>query len=118
MGQPTEPETDFDRLHRDLQRAKDITTGEAPVIQESVDPHLHLPRGLMHNGSWQRRVLVRELNGMDEETLSRVRDQADIYDTMLALGTVRVGDLELGPLPLGERQGFLQQLLIGERDQL
>lgn len=115
-GQPTEH--DLDQMQADLRRARNETVGEAPPIQESVDPMLDLPRGILHNGSWQRRVLVRELNGMDEETLSRVRDITEIYDTVLALGVVRIGELDLGSLPLVERMGFLGQLLLGERDQL
>lgn len=115
-GQPTD--RDLDQIQADLRRAREETVGDTPLIQESVDPMLDLPRGLHHNGSWQRRVLVRELNGMDEETLSRVRDITEIYDTVLGLGVVRIGELDLGSLPLVERLGHLGQLLLGERDQL
>jgi len=79
---------------------------------------VELPRGLSYSGAWQKRAMVRELTGVDEEAISRVKEITDIYDTVLALGTVRVGDLELGALPLTERQGYLGQLLLGERDQL
>jgi hypothetical protein len=102
----------------DLDRAAQITVGDVPTIQESVEPYVELPRGLMISGSWQKRAMVRELTGVDEEAISRVKDITDIYDTVLSLGTVRIGELELGTLPLGERQGHLGQLLLGERDQL
>lgn len=102
----------------DLVRARQMTVGDVPTIQESVEPYVELPRGLMYAGSWQRRAMVRELTGVDEEALSRVKDITDIYDTVLALGTVRIGEVELGTLPLTERQGYLGQLLLGERDQL
>lgn len=102
----------------DLDRARQMTVGDTPQIQESVEPFVEFPRGLMHAGSWQRRAMVRELTGVDEEAVSRVKDITDIYDTVLALGTVRIGELELGPLPLTERQGYLGQLLLGERDML
>jgi len=102
----------------DLDRARQMTVGDVPTIQESVEPYVELPRGLMHNGSWQKRAMVRELTGVDEESISRVKDITDIYDTVLALGTVRIGEVELGALPLTERQGHLGQLLLGERDQL
>lgn len=102
----------------DLDRARDLTVGDTPTIQASVEPFVELPRGLYHAGTWQRRAMVRELTGVDEEAVSRVKDITDIYDTVLALGTVRIGELELGALPLTERQGHLSQLLLGERDLL
>lgn len=102
----------------DLDRAAQITVGDVPTIQESAEPYVELPRGLMVSGSWNKRAMVRELTGVDEEAISRVKDITDIYDTVLALGTVRIGDLELGTLPLTERQGHLGQLLLGERDLL
>ena len=102
----------------EITRARALTVGDTPMIQESVEPYVELPRGLMHAGSWQKRTTVRELTGIDEEAISRVKEVSDIYDTVLALGTVRVGSLELGTLPLAERQGYLAQLLVGERDQL
>lgn len=102
----------------DLDRAHQMTVGDAPTIQESTEPYVELPRGLYYAGSWQKRAMVRELTGVDEEAVSRVKDITDIYDTVLSLGTVRVGELELGTLPLSERQGYLSQLLLGERDQL
>lgn len=102
----------------DLTKARQLTLGDAPNIQESVEPYVDLPRGVMYNGTWQKRAMVRELTGVDEEAISRVKEVTDIYDTVLALGTVRIGEMELGVLPLAERQGFLAQLLLGERDQL
>jgi hypothetical protein len=102
----------------DLAKAKEMTAGPVPLIQDSVDPHVDLPRGLMFNGSWNTRAVVRELTGMDEEAMARVKDITEIYDTVLALGTVRIGEADLASRPLPERQGLLQQLLLGERDQL
>jgi hypothetical protein len=102
----------------DINKARSLTVGDTPMIQESVEPFVELPRGVMYAGTWQKRAMVRELTGVDEEAISRVKEVADIYDTVLALGTVRVGELELGTLPLMERQGHLAQLLLGERDQL
>jgi hypothetical protein len=115
---PTPGMTTGQVTEADLVRAREMTVGDAPVIQESVEPFVDLPRGVMHAGSWQKRATVRELTGVDEEAIGRVKEIADIYDTVLALGTVRIGELELGPLPLAERQGYLAQLLLGERDQL
>jgi hypothetical protein len=102
----------------DIAKAKEATAGPVPLIQDSVDPHVDLPRGLMHNGSWNTRAVVRELTGMDEEAMARVKDITEIYDTVLALGTTRIGEVDLAALPLVERQGLVQQLLLGERDML
>jgi hypothetical protein len=113
-----EPTDDIDRLHADLERAKQATAGTVPLIQSSLDGNVELPRGIHHNGVWQRKAFVRELTGVDEEALARVREVFDMYDTVLSLGTVRIGELDLSSLPLVERQGHLQQLLLGERDQL
>ncbi|WP_410960051.1 hypothetical protein, partial [Salmonella sp. SAL4434] len=58
------------------------------------------------------------MTGVDEEALSKIRDQVDFYDAVLNQGTVRIGDIDLAPLSTGEKQSYLQQLLIGERDQV
>ena len=113
-----EPTDDLDRMHADLERAKRVTAGDVPLIQSSLDGNVELPRGLHYNGTWQRKAFVRELTGVDEEALARVREVFDTYDTVLSLGTVRIGELDLASLSLPERQGHLQQLLLGERDQL
>ena len=115
---PTGQQTDFDALQQDLDRARKMTVGDVPTIQDSVDPAVELPRGLHYNGTWQRKATVRELTGVDEEAMARVKEVFDLYDTVLSLGTVRIGECELEPLTLTERQGFLSQLLIGERDLL
>jgi hypothetical protein len=121
---PTPGTTDAEQIVRngnlqaDILKAQQLTVGDAPVIQESVEPFVELPRGLIYNGTWQKRATVRELTGVDEESISRVKEVADIYNTVLALGTVRIGEMELGTLPLSDRQGYLGQLLLGERDQL
>ena len=102
----------------ELARAKEVAAGPVPLIQDSVDPHVDLPRGLMYNGTWNKRAVVRELTGIDEEAMSRVKDITEIYDTVLALGTTRIGEVDLENQTLPSRQGQLQQLLLGERDML
>lgn len=102
----------------DIAKAKEATAGPVPLIQNSVDPHVDLPRGLMYNGSWNTRAVVRELTGMDEEAMARVKEITEIYDTVLALGTVRIGEIDLENQTLASRQGQLGQLLLGERDML
>ena len=100
----------------ELRRAKEAIAGPVPLIAESPDCSVDLPRGLFHRGIYKRQVLVRELTGADEEALAKVREQADFFDLVIALGVVSVDDFDLSSLPVAERQGWLRQLLIGERD--
>lgn len=115
---PTGQHQDPDKLHADLVRARQETVGPVPLIQKSMDPMVTLPRGLMYNGTWHTQVTVRELTGVDEEVLARVKTVQDMFDNVIALGTVRVGTLEMDKMTLPERQGALQGLLLGEREQL
>ena len=109
---------DPDKLQADLARARQETVGPVPLIQQSMDPTFKLPRGLMYSGTWHTQVTVRELTGIDEEVLARVKTVQDMFDSVIALGTTRIGTMELSSMPLAERQGLLQTLLLGERDQL
>lgn len=95
-----------------------MAAGPVPLLGEAPDALLLLPRGMYVNGGWQRSVLVRELTGVDEEALAKVPDQLAFYDTVIALGTESVGELDLASLPLSERKQYLNQLLLGERDML
>lgn len=70
----------------------------------------------MLNGQRQTRVEVRELTGVDEEALGRLRKSDEIYDQLLARGVLRIGDIDMASTPVSERQGYLRQLLTGERD--
>jgi hypothetical protein len=115
---PTGQQTDLDQLHNDLARARQETAGPVPLIQNSLDPVIELPRGLMYNGTWHTQVTVRELTGVDEEVLARVKTVQDMFDNVITLGTVRIGALEMGQMPFPDRQGALQSLLLGEREQL
>ena len=115
---PTGQQQDPDKLHQDLVRARQETAGPVPLIQKSMDPVITLPRGLMYNGTWHTQVTVRELTGVDEEVLARVKTVQDMFDNVIALGVVRVGTLEMSAMTLPERQGLMQGLLLGEREQL
>lgn len=105
-------------VQADLARARQETVGPVPLIQSAPEPTFTLPRGLMHNGTWHTQVLVRELTGVDEEALARVKTVQDMFDAVITLGTVRIGTVELAMMPFSERQGLLQGLLLGEREQL
>ena len=103
---------------RKLREAKEQIAGPVPLMAEAPDCSLRLQRGLFVKGVHKTDVLVRELTGADEETLAKAREPGDHYDTVIALGVEKIDDFDLSELPLAERQGYLRQLLIGERDQI
>lgn len=105
-------------IQDDLRRAKEMAAGPVPLLGEAPDVLTSLPRGLFHNGTWQRSIVVRELTGVDEEALAKVADQLAFYDTVIALGVESIGELDLSSMPVSERKGYLNQLLLGERDML
>ena len=103
---------------QELQVAKEKIAGPVPLIGVAPDPLLQLPRGLFVKGTWQREAEVRELTGADEEALAKAKDQYAFFSTALALGVVRLGEIDLADLPLAQRKYHLGELLIGEREQL
>jgi hypothetical protein len=66
----------------------------------------------------KKEVRFRELNGADEEVLARTKDGNDLFDQVIALGTVSIDDFDVQSLPIPERHTWLRMLLLGERDQL
>lgn len=101
-----------------LAEAKAAIAGTTPLIPEAPDCIVHLPRGLNQGGVMKTEAEVRELNGSDEESLSRAKESIDFFDLVLAHGVIRVDDVQLSSLSLAERQGLLRSLLVGERSQL
>ena len=102
----------------DLRSAKEAIAGPVPLMPEAPDCVVELPRGLLINGDWKTKVEIRELNGADEEALARYKEVVDFYDALIAHAVVRIDDYDIENKPFAERQGILQQLLIGEREQL
>jgi hypothetical protein len=105
-------------LETQLRDAKEAIAGPVPLIEPAPDTYVDLPRGLNYNGQTFRRAEVRELTGVDEEALSKCKKIEDTFDTVLTRGVIQIGDLALEDLPMAERQGYLRNLLIGERDLL
>lgn len=102
----------------ELRAAKEAIAGPVPLIEDAPDPVLVLPRGLFRSGVWEREALVRELTGVDEEALAKAKTPLAYFNTVLALGTVSIGTFDLSGHTLAERQFFLNELLLGEREQL
>ena len=100
-----------------LASAKQVIAGPVPLIEDPPSPLVTLPRGLF-KGDWHTEALVRELTGEDEEALARVKDLVEFYDHVLARGVEQIGAVDFRFLPMGDRQGLLQSLLVGERAML
>lgn len=92
--------------------------GDRPSAPTPPDSVVELVRGYWANGKWNRDVTVRELTGIDEEMLSRMKTERDIFDGIIALGTERIGSVELRGEPLSARTEVLDSLLLGERSQI
>jgi hypothetical protein len=103
---------------QELREAKEAIAGPVPLIEDAPDSMLRLPRGLFHSGIWERDVLCRELTGVDEEALAKTSSPYAYFNTVLALGVVSIGRFDLSTHSVAERQFFLNDLLIGEREQL
>ncbi|MEU0213607.1 hypothetical protein ABZ281_00315 [Streptomyces sp. NPDC006265] len=88
------------------------STGEPPAIPVPADCLVTLPAGLYRDDQIITEAEVRELTGADEEALARVRSNPlRMLETLLELGTVRVGDVPA-------TSDVLPQLLLGDRDAL
>ena len=103
---------------QELAAAKEVIVGEVPTIADLPDTMLTLPRGIPNEGKWHARCEVRELTGVDEEVLAKVRKPEETFDTMLL--PWRRADRGTGPVQMdeGESRGWLNKLLIGERELL
>ena len=91
-----------------------VSGGGAPEIEDAPDDLVSLPGGLVKGNKVYRTAQVRELNGSDEEALSRALKSGSVYhfmDTLIERGTISVGDFK------ADRE-VVKALLIGDRDEL
>ena len=93
--------------------------GLPPVPPAAADCHVELPGGYVNlsTGTVSKEAEVRELNGEDEEAISRVLDNLPRYlDTILVRGVVSVGnDVATKELLDGLLAGDRDALLVGIR---
>ncbi|MFK0015754.1 hypothetical protein [Streptomyces sp. NPDC091027] len=88
------------------------SAGEPPAIPRPADCLVTLPAGLVRDDVLLTEAEVRELTGTDEEALARVRaNPLRMLETLLELGTVRIGDVPA-------TSDVLPHLLLGDRDAL
>jgi hypothetical protein len=87
---------------------------QLPVIDDAPSDLVTLPGGLAYGGKVIKTAIVRELNGSDEEALSRAiksNNGFHFIDTLLSRGTVSVGNYPATP-------DILAAMLLGDRDEL
>lgn len=95
---------------------KALTETAPPVEPAKIIPPFDnvvvLPSGYVSpDGVLHTEVEVRELNGTDEEALSKIDTLVKMWSTILTRGVVKIGGV-----PVNE--GMLDDLLIGDRDAL
>lgn len=93
---------------------KAVGNDEFPVPPEPSDDLVNLPGGITIKGQTLKTATVRELNGSDEEALSRALRSGNPFhflDTLITRATETVGTLPATP-------DVLSRLLIGDRDEL
>jgi hypothetical protein len=101
-----------DQVQQEMARASG--PADPPTLEEPPPGVVYLPAGFVRDGELITMAIVRELNGFDEERLSRLlaSDNPAIYVTeMLALAVEDLG----GQKPSKDE---LRNLLIGDRDAL
>lgn len=108
----TDPEL-INKIAMDLSRLDEETDVVLDENRPTVilpDTHVKLPGGYPQlNGTVITSAEVRELNGVDEEVISKSTTPGQMLSTILRRGTVRIGDLEATP-------EVLDYLLSGDRD--
>jgi hypothetical protein len=93
-----------------------LAVSEKPVEPANIIPPFNnvvvLPSGYIGpDGKLSTSVEVRELNGTDEEALSKIDTLIKMWSTILSRGVVKVGDAPA-------TEAILDDLLVGDRDAL
>jgi hypothetical protein len=92
----------------------DAGSDPLPEVPEPPDDLVRLPAGLLRNGGVVKTAVVRELNGNDEEALSKALRSNNIIhfmDVLITRGTEQLGTE-------AATKDLLKKLLIGDRDEL
>lgn len=107
-----------EQKQRDLETAHKIVVGDAPKMERPHDGRVSLVYGLSHNGEFLHDAEVRELTGKDEEALAKFTDMIELVDAIITRATVRIGSIDFTDMPVSERQTYLGNLLVGDRELL
>lgn len=96
-----------------IQAALEEAKPDLPVVAFPPDDYVELPGGLTRKDEVIRGVVVRELNGEDEEALARAVQTPNPFhflNTLLDCGVVSIGDVQ-------DVAKALKDLLVGDRDE-
>jgi len=92
-------------------------TTSFPVMRDPEAGTTVLPRGIRDDaGAFHTDVVFRELNGRDEEYLSKFTDESQLFDAVIERGVDRVGSLSISEMGQSEASARLNSLLVGERN--
>ncbi len=97
--------------------APNSSSADFPIMQDPDGGTTVLPRGIKDDrGIYHTKVVFRELNGRDEEYLSKYTDETQLFDAVIERGVERIGSLVISEMNQSERSGTLNSLLVGEKN--
>ena len=88
---------------------------DTPVIRPPEDGHLTLQWGYEHDGELHKAAVVRELNGSDEEAMSKLKGTGVYYYAHLEEMIVRRATESIGDFTPSTQPGMTSSLLLGDR---
>lgn len=104
----------------DTSGANAVIADPVPQINDAPITSVDLLKGLFNfeTGEWQKKAIVRELNGEDEEALASASAKkelsyAEYMSALLSRAVVSIGDIDIQDNPY-----LVDQLMIGDRDLL
>lgn len=102
--------TDADLVNKFAKKAMEEPAFEIQT-QAPSSPVVNLPGGFIENGEVIKTAEVRELNGVDEEAISKAASTGKALGVILQRGLLKIGSRDA-------RQDDLDNLLSGDRDAL
>lgn len=106
----------------DMAVARDLVSGEMPLMGPPPSGDVTLFRGLFHEGRFMVDAEVKELTGADEEDIARSvatsQETGSYYNAVLVHGVVRIGSVYFAKYNPTERREMLDALLIGDKEWL
>ena len=94
--------------------------GSAPEIGNPLPLTVELHRGVIDptSGEWQTRAEVRELTGADEEYLASLEAKPSTTYADYTAALLKRAVVSIGSISISETPDVIEQLIIGDRDEL
>lgn len=105
----------------DIEKAKHAIVGDMPLMDAPPDTQVKLCRGLFQGNGFVTNAEIKELSGDDEEYIARSlasSDSLSLVNAMLIYGVLSIGSVDLRTKPPAERIGYINQLLVGDKELL